>query len=163
MAKEFHCIETTRLFLRNIEESDAETIVRWRSDPAVYRFFKSPHKLTIEEHLSWYRTRYAVDDNRFDFMCLERDGGCPVGVFGLIINEDSAELNYLLAPYAQHKGYAKEALEGLIEFASTKKLITTFRAEIHKENLPSVILIKRLGFVFSYSEGDFSTYCRTIE
>ena len=53
-----YTIKTKRLILREIESGDAETIVRWRSDPKVYQYFRSPHALTMEEHLAWFENGY---------------------------------------------------------------------------------------------------------
>ena len=118
MARGLDTIETARLLLRGIDESDAELIVQWRSVPEVYQFFKSSHKITLEEHFNWYQNSYLENSNRFDWICIEKESGNRIGVFGLYKKEKKAEINYLLAPEAQHKGYAAEAIKSLIDYAS---------------------------------------------
>ena len=46
-------LKTERLILRNITEEDTPVIVKWRSDPAVYRFFLDiAEKLSLEHQLA---------------------------------------------------------------------------------------------------------------
>lgn len=158
MAKILDIIETERLMLRGIDEADAETIVLLRSAPDVYKFFKSPHQITIEEHLNWYRNRYLLDDNRFDWVCIEKQSGERIGVFGLNRDADIAEINYLLAPDAQHKGYALEAIRRLVDYASKNLGSKQVVAEIHKENKPSIVLIEKLGFILLSKSEPFVIY-----
>ena len=157
MARDLEKIQTERLILRGINETDAMEIVEWRSDPEVYRYFKSPHKITIKEHFSWYNDRYLQNDKRFDWMCIEKGTGKKIGIFGLAFGDNNAEINYLLAPNAQHKGYAIEAIRCLLDYAKQKNALHVI-AEIHKDNNPSIRLIRKLGFILEKKEGAFVIY-----
>ena len=158
MAKGFKTIETERLILRGIDETDAELIVRWRSEPKVYRYFKSPHQITLKEHLNWYNNKYLINNDRFDWICIEKKSGNRIGVFGLYREDDVAEVNYLLAPEAQHKGYAAEAIQGLVNYAATDWNSKQVVAEIHAENQPSIALVQKLGFELISREESFVIY-----
>lgn len=162
MAQNLEIIETERLLLRGINESDAELIVKWRSEPDVYKYFKAPHKITVDEHLYWYHNRYLSNENRFDWICIEKKSEQRIGVFGLYKEDYKSEVNYILAPEAQHKGYATEAIQKLIQYAAdiwnSKKII----AEIHKDNKQSIILAERLGFVLIYSDDPFVIYEKEV-
>ena len=155
MAKDLDKIHTERLILRDVNETDALEIVEWRSDPDVYKYFKSPHRITVKEHFNWYNNGYLHNEDRFDWMCIEKATGKKIGVFGLVKNGNTVEVNYLLAPDSQHKGYAGEAVCGVIQYARQKWPIERIIAEIHKDNAPSIALVKRLGFHSQSSEGDF--------
>jgi len=155
--KKVNPIETERLFLKGITEEDAVEIVTWRSDPEVYKYFKNPHKITVQEHLRWYHGNYLYDDSRYDWVCIEKDTGQKIGVFGLIRKDTVAEVNYLLCPEAQHKGYAAEGINGLIRFAKDVWDIHQFIAEIHKDNEASISLAKKLGFRLQNDEA-FAIY-----
>lgn len=159
MARDFEIIETDRLLLRGINESDAEDIVEWRSDPEVYRFFKFPHKLSIEEHINWYRHHYINNENRLDWICLEKRTGKKIGVCGLFISDGSAEVNYLLSKDSQHKGYASEAVRNLIAYAENQRGIKSIIAEIHKDNIPSIRLVQKLGFKLKSDHDEFIIFC----
>lgn len=85
MAKNVAELESERLILRGITEDDAPEIVEWRSDPEAYKFFRSPHRITMDEHLAWFRNRYLSNDDRFDWMCFEKSSGSKIGVFGSVV------------------------------------------------------------------------------
>ncbi len=158
MARDLDIIQTGRLTLRGINETDAPEIVKWRSAPEVYRYFKNPHQISLEEHISWYNSSYLMNENRSDWMCIEKISGKKAGVFGLTRTDSEAEVNYLLAPDARHKGYASEAIRALLQYAHNEWNVRRISAEIHKENLPSLALVKRLGFELISAEGDFVIY-----
>lgn len=150
---------TERLILRGIEKADAESIVAWRSDPNVYRYFKYPHQIALQEHLQWFFNSYLFNDDRFDWICLEKNNSeKKVGVFGLLRNGSEAEVNYLLDPSAQHQGYASEAVQALMEYAAENWKVKSILAEIHRENGPSIHFIKSLGFRLKQCKGDFDIY-----
>ena len=158
MTKDIDTIESERLVFRGIAEKDAEQIVAWRSDPDVYRYFKSPHKISLEEHLNWYKNSYLNSASRYDWMCIDSESGENLGVFGLVISGDTAEVNYLLSPNAQHKGYATEGVMCLVGYAIAKWSVTKVIAEIHKDNAPSIALAERLGFSKTGTEEPFVIY-----
>lgn len=158
MAKIVDVIETERLFFRGIIEEDAREIVAWRSDFDVYKYFKNPHKITIEEHLNWYQQNYLHNSNRFDWICIEKVSGQKIGVFGLIRNEVKAEVNYLLTVDAQHKGYAAEGIMRLVQYAADVWNIHQVIAEIHRNNEPSIAVVKKLGFKVKRTDGDYVIY-----
>ncbi len=147
-----------RLTYREISEKDAELLVAWRSNPSVYKYFLSPHKITVEEHLNWYFNRYLQDDDRIDYLALERTGGEPIGVFGIKKRDSGVEVSYLLKPQAQGKGYAREAVVWLMETAKASWSAEKAIAEIHLENLSSIRLVERLGFVRTAQSGNFLIY-----
>ena len=154
---------TDRLVLSDITEDDAPAVVEWRSDPDIYKFFVSPHKLTLEEHLDWYRNRYVYDANRFDWIAFS--GETPIGIFGLKRenkSSDTAEVSYILSPKYYGKGYAGEAVKRLIVFCKEEWKCRKVIAEIHRDNDRSVRFVKRLSFVLESAEGDFVRYGKEL-
>ena len=158
MAKEIKTLRTERLLLRGIDETDAGLIIQLRADPAVFRYFRSPHRITLEEHLDWYFNKYLDDSSRVDWVCIEKASGKRIGVFGLCKEADSAEVNYLLAKESQHKGYAAEAIRALMRYAAEDWRCVRLTAEIHEENGPSVRLAERLGFRLLSHKKPFAVY-----
>ena len=98
------------------------------------------------------------NENRFDWMCFEKSSGRKIGVFGAVRDGNTAEVNYLLAPYAQHKGYASEAVKRIIEYVRSELHIKRVVAEIHRDNAPSIALAERTGFTLESESGDFLLY-----
>lgn len=155
-------LETERLLLREIAESDAYDIVRWRSDEDVFKFFKFPHQITLEEHLNWYRNVYVLDNKRLDLLCIEKATGRKIGVFGFVINGSNFEISYLLSPDAQHKGYATEAIERIIQYIRNNYSVKKVFAEIHKDNTKSLALVQKLGFNMESINDQFVVYSKRI-
>ena len=158
MASKAESLQTERLFFEGISDNDTEDIVRWRSDPDVYKYFKSPHMITVDEHLNWYKNTYLYNEDRIDWICIEKKSAKKIGVFGLIREREYAEVNYLLDSDARHKGYATEAISELVNYAKETWTVRRVIAEIHKDNEPSVSVVKKLGFSLQETEGDFVIY-----
>lgn len=158
-------VKTERLALRGIEEGDGETIVKWRSNPAVYKYFSSPRPITLEEHRKWFRESYLCDANRMDWIAESVKTGTPVGLFNLKRTGgqlDEVAAGYLLAPEEQHKGYAREAVDGLLEWAKRCWGSRTAVAEIQKDNSASLRFIEGLGFQKFDEKGQFEVYRKTL-
>lgn len=156
---------TERLLLYEITEKDTSLIVRYRSDPEVYQYFLSPHPLTEEEHLNWFRNRYVLDETCFYWMAVRKDNGETIGIFGIKRQESeltSAEVSYILSPESQGKGFAREAVEGMIRFASKEWRCRDVSAQIHVENQKSAAFAKRLGFECFGRKGKFELYRKMI-
>jgi len=160
-------IQTSRLLLRAIRSQDAERIVELRNNEEVYKFFKNPHKITVEGHLRWYEDRYKQDETRYDFVILlpenpeEVIGTC--GISELDIDKKSMEVSYLLDDKFQGKGYAAEAVTALIHMAKSKWNIAEVHAVIHKENKQSIHFGEKLGFELYDSEEPFFWYKITLD
>lgn len=156
-------IKTERLFLREIIAEDTSKIVGWRSNPEIYRFFLNPHKLTMEEHISWFYNEYIKNQNRVEWICYM--GSLPIGVFGVKRKNNKsqeAEVSYLVDTKVRQNGYAREAVEGILEWAVDRWGITCVSAEIHKLNRASRVFIEKLGFEKMEKEGDFLTYRKEL-
>ena len=156
-------LNTERLKLTEITEKDAADIVEWRSDPNVYRYFVSPHRITLEEHLDWFRNRYIYDEDRLDWIASYNNE--PIGVFGIKRDHpssDSAEISYILSPVFYGKGFAGEAVKEIIQFCKKEWKCCKATAEIHKENAASIHFIERLGFVKESENDPFVIYSRKI-
>ena len=142
-------LKTARLTMRGIAEEDTNAIVVMRSNPDVYRFFVSPHQITEEEHLNWFRNSYLFNKSRIDWIAFDTANNL-VGVFGVKReNENSleAEVSYMLAPEQYGKGFAAEAVNRLIQFCKEEWNCTSVIAEIHNDNLDSIRFAERLGFI----------------
>lgn len=157
------CIVTQRLWLREIDESDAETIVRLRSNPKYYRYFLNPRKLSVDEHLKWYKMNYVNNPDRLDWLAIDDENGSIVGLFGMKkVESNVAEVSYLLSDNQRRKGYASEAVIEMIKWVCRNWGITTFIANIHYENFVSITFIEKLQFKKAERNGNFIIYRRNL-
>lgn len=155
-------IRTERLILREISGDDTDFIVGLRSNPEVYRYFKHPHRLTVEEHEGWYREIYLQNDNIVNWIC-EKDG-VGIGVFAAVrLSDSEVEVSYLVSQEHQRKGYAGEALKSIILRIRQEWQLERIIAEIHKDNTVSRAFIRSLGFYEADGEKSFLKYVMNIE
>ena len=61
--------------------------------------------------------------------------------------EEGIELGYLIGRVFQGKGYAFEACTAILRFAREQLGCKRVSAVIHRENIPSLRLAKKLGFL----------------
>ena len=141
-------LETERLVLRGITGKDADCIVLWRSDKSVYQYFRSPHRISREEHVSWYEKIYMTDDTRLQWMGFRKDTDEKIGVFGIKREKDKrqeAEISYLLARQSRHCGFGSEAVGSLVRWCKENGIMR-IKAVIHEENRDSMRFIESMGF-----------------
>ena len=145
LAKDFR-FESQRLRFRGIQERDAETIVRWRSNPGNYQCFLNARPITLEEHTKWFG-RYLDDHSRFDFL-IEDNKGNPIGTCGLSnITNESCEISYMIGDEeARGKGYATEAVKALVEIAFNELGVACIDARILSQNIASTRVVSKCGF-----------------
>ncbi len=149
-------IQTNRLWLRQIDETDAESIVKVRSDEGVYRYFINPKKLTVEDHLEWYRNNYVKSANRIDWIAVDDENGAFIGVYGIkIMDSKEIEISYITSPEKLHKGYASEAVRAIIKWCKSHFDVNCFFVSIHEDNMDSIGFAHAIGFKENKKEGKF--------
>ncbi|TCC40004.1 N-acetyltransferase [Kribbella capetownensis] len=142
-------VRTERLSLRRFSPDDAEAFAAYRSDPDVARYqsWDAPLPLadalkTVEDFANgdplkpgWFQ--YAVDLD-----------GVLIGDIGFNLHENlrQAELGFTLAPEHQGKGYATEAVRGLLDQLFVERKLHRVSAECDARNRASARLLERLGF-----------------
>lgn len=152
------------VILREISAEDAERIVQWRADPEVYRYFKNPQQITVEEHLAWFQNVYAADANRLDFIVCTPEG-LPVGTASVNWESETgdAEVSYLISSAHRRQGWAKKAVKALCMLAGERWPVRGFTAVINKENKASLEFICALGFAPDKDEGQFQVFRKVDE
>ncbi|WRS28959.1 pseudaminic acid synthase [Oscillospiraceae bacterium MB08-C2-2] len=156
--------ESERLLFRGIRLEDSADISRWRSDEAIIRWFKNPHKVTLSGQEQWFG-RYTEDATRLDFMVEEKASGQNIGVVGLQSIDygiGNGEIAYLIGEkQSQNKGYATEAVMRLEKLAKEILLLRRLVCTVHPQNLPSLRLAERLGYA-QIEAGDFLTFEKSL-
>lgn len=155
--------ENEEVVLREISADDAGLIVRWRSDPDVYRFFKNPRKITLEEHLAWFDRCYLPDADRFDFIVLTPNGD-PVGTVSAVWEPEAhcVEVSYLICPEHRRKGWARKALRAVCGFSLGRWPVREFVAVVHRQNHASMSFIQGQGFAREKEAGPFFIYRKVV-
>lgn len=159
-------IETKRLVLIGLKENHADAVVGFRQQQEVYQYFKNPKKITLEEHLHWYRNNYLQDGSRYDFVIsLAEEEHTIIGTCGisdLNTKEKTMEVSYLLSPQYRGNGYAREAIEALINYGKGLWHIKEVMAVVHKENEKSLHFIENMGFLKKQEDGKFTVFGKEV-
>ena len=153
-------METERILLRPWQESDAETLFKYASDPDVGpRAGWPPHK-SVEESLEIIRNVFSAE-GMWAVIWKETDEpiGCvgylPASASNLKIAEDQAEVGYWIARPYWGKGICTEALQMVIDYCFNEKGFTTLWGDYFPSNRRSKTAAdtnhqcdeERIGFV----------------
>jgi len=143
--------ETARLRVRGMVPSDAEAFVAYRSDPDVARY-QSWEDYTLEQGRALIEQmqglRPGIPGEWFQLAIEDVDGEL-VGDLATHVDADEhsqLEVGFTLAPQHQGKGYATEALRGLLAYAFDTLDMHRVIAVTDAENAAAAALLTRVGF-----------------
>lgn len=98
-----------------------------------------------EKELNWIQN--VLDNNELVFSMLDKNTNEFVGNISLdVINDESAEIALSIKSIMQNKGYGKEAIKGLINYAKEVLHYKSLIAVIFSNNERSLHCFQKLGF-----------------
>ncbi len=142
-------IVTARLRLDALRDEDADALFAYRSDPAVARFqgwkpasvadagrfIEAQRGITPDTPDAWWQRAIRL-----------RDSGELIGDLGLHFMDDGiVELGISLAPPRQRQGYAREALEVMLDFIFGGLRKQRATARVAPRNFMCMRLLEGLG------------------
>ncbi len=139
-----------RVALRPVEEEDLALLVMWRNTPRIWDSFFNKFPISLGSQREWYE-QLRKNPARLLFMIRLVPTGVPVGTIGLdhidFMNR-SAELGGVLIGEEANtgKGYAKEAMELMLDYCFMRLNLHRVYAHIYARNEPSAGLFRRGGF-----------------
>ena len=145
-------IKTINLTLRRLEERDASDLFLMRSNPKTIEFADGKLDREISDTMEYIvKINAGIDQKKWITWGIEhRESGKIIGVislWNLIKDDNSGEFGYGLNPGYQGKGYMREALREVIEYALDYFLLDTVYAYTSKDNIPSLKLLEKCGFL----------------
>lgn len=167
-------LETSRLYLTKLEPEDAEEIFLLRSDKEVNRYLDRPPAKTLEDAYEFIaKINDNVSNNKAGFWKIkERHGSKLIGticLYNIDLEKGEGEIGYEMLPSSQGKGFMKEALAKLLEFAFEKIQLKSIVACCDPNNLHSVNLLSKFNFVplekssNESEEGNDNTVCYILK
>ena len=149
---QFAELETERLTLKKIDESDVNEIFHLRSDEEMMRYIPRPLCRTDEDALKLIRMiqqGMAKHESINWGICLKpsRQLIGTVGYVRMQAEHNRAELGYMLDKRHHNKGLMKEAVAKVIEFGIEQMGLHTIEAVIDPDNIASEVILKHFGFV----------------
>lgn len=144
-------ISTERLVLRGIRISDAESIFKYRSNPQIYKF-QGWRPQTLEEVKEFICEKVAKVPNESDTWyqlgILVKETDELVGDIGIhFIGEENkqVEIGFTMSLENQGKGYATEAVIGVINYLFGNLEKHRITASVDPRNTRSIALLERVG------------------
>lgn len=144
-------IDTERLLLRPMRESDAAALFAIYSDPKVARYWSTPPWTSVDQaHALIAKHTAAMASDEYLCLAIERKsdeqfiGMCTL--FKLSKQCRRAEIGYGLASPAWGHGYMHEALGALLNYGFSVMSLNRVEADVDPRNEASVRSLVRLGF-----------------
>ena len=153
-------LETERLILRDILETDVDGIFELDSDPKVHQYLgENPIKTKKKaaEIIQFIQEQYKnLGIGRF--AAIEKSTGDFIGWSGIKFNTgekealngitDFYDIGYRLIPRYWGKGYATESSFATIDFGFNTLNIETMCGAAEKRNIASNIILQKIGLKF---------------
>jgi len=149
-------LETERLILRPLVETDADAIYAMRNDADVMRYIREPQNRA--ESVNWIElvsSRWATEQIGFCAV-LEKSSGEFAGWCGLwqLKETGETEVGYAVAKKFWGKGYATEAATEFLHYAFEQLQSEKIVAVAQPENAASRRVMEKLGMRYDYT-GEF--------
>ena len=148
-------LETDRLILRDLQESDLPTLIALNQDPEVMQYFPKPYSQAeslrlyqgIQDEVKVYGySLWAVE---------EKDSQEFVGLVALhhsylriFAGKEAVEIGWRLRKEFWNRGYATEAAQACLDFAFQQAGLSEVYSFTSLLNLPSQKVMQKLGMEF---------------
>ena len=157
-------VVTARLRLDALRDEDAEALFAYRGDPAVSRY-QGWKPLAVADAAKFIGAQQGVAPDTpgtwWQRAIRLRDSGALIGDLGLhFVDEATVELGISVAPAHQRRGYAREALEVMLDFVFGGLHKHRVTASLDPRNAACARLLESLGM---RREGHFRESVRSGE
>jgi len=147
-------LETTRLFLRPMNEANADSVFAMRSDENVMRFIRSP-QTSRKEAENWIKlVSSRWESEKIGFCAVfEKASNQFIGWCGLwrLAESGEIEVGYALFKKFWGKGYAAEASEAFLNYGFNKLNLDKIVAVADPENQNSRRVMEKIGMNYDYT------------
>ena len=148
----FKNLETERLFLRRINENDAEEVLALRGNPEIMKYIPRPLAKTKEDALE----RIAMIEEKIEsniginWGITIKGSDKIIGIIGhyrIQPENHRAEIGYMSLPEYNGKGYITEAIKAVVEYGFEEMNLHSIEAVIDPDNIASEKVLQKNGFV----------------
>ena len=146
-------LETTRLFIRPMNDNDIDSIFAMRGDPNIMRYIREP-QLRREEAVSWTNlvsSRWREEKIGFCAV-FEKASKKFIGWCGLWRLKETGEIEvgYAVMKDFWGRGYASEAAEAFLSYGFERLNLEKIVAVAVPENAGSRRVMEKIGMRFDY-------------
>ena len=142
---------TERLFLRDLNFNDAQNIFAYRSDAEANKFqsWIPESREDVESFIQRNKIEFNQPESWYQVLITDRETEAVIGDIGIHFfgaENLQVELGITLNKDFQGKGYAAEALQGVIDFLFNDLGKHRIMASVDPDNSDSIRLMERIGF-----------------
>lgn len=145
-------LESKRLKLQEITESDIEQIHKLNSSPEVeeYNTLGIPENMEVTEKFVRLMIEVQKAENRksYDWKIIRKDSGEFIGMAGITLSANRfklGEIYYDLLPSQWGQGYATEVTKALIKAGFEEFYLHKVEAGVATENIRSIRVLEKSG------------------
>ncbi|WP_432407681.1 GNAT family N-acetyltransferase [Wukongibacter sp. M2B1] len=144
-------VETNRLILRELIETDIEAVHEYASDPVNSKYVPwGPNTLEETEDFVRLYIKYQNQRDRVDFelAVIEKCSGKLIGICGLHISDkenNGGWIGYCINKPYWGKGYGTEIAENLLKLGFRKFELHRIYATCHPSNVASERILQKIG------------------
>jgi ribosomal-protein-alanine N-acetyltransferase len=148
----FPLLQTERFELKQVHTEDQAFLFKGLSDPIAMPY-NGVYFKTLEDtkaQLDWYDKNWK-EGTGINWKIEDKNTCESIGVISVYNYKPEhrkAELGYWLLPRFWGKGIASEVIKPVIHYWKTEKKLHRFEAFIETENIASIRLIEKAGFIF---------------
>lgn len=143
-----------KISLRKATFPDVEFLWYLRNQPDVYKYLKNNQSVNWKEHIDWIIPIISGTSVRIIYII--QKSGIPIGQ--IRIDYQTSDIGISILKEFRTSGIATKSLDLAIKKARRQKKVDFFIAKIHKKNLPSIKLFKKLGFKLKTKRGNWLKY-----
>lgn len=144
------CIEGEKVILRSVDSSDIDTILLWENSSVepLYGIYEEQYSREDVAQFVENQQRYSLAENEQLRLMVCSHSGERLGCIDLAeYDGKKAFVSILIFDLGnRRKGFAENALRLMVDYAKSLDLQTLY-AHILPENLPSISLFEKMGFV----------------
>jgi ribosomal-protein-alanine N-acetyltransferase len=147
----FPNLETERLFLRRVNNSDVKEILQLRSDPETIKYIPRPLLKNTEdalEHIANIDAKIATQEG-INWAITLKGSQKLIGIIGhyrISPENYRSEIGYMLLPQFRGKQIIPEAIKQVVKYGFEEMKLHSIEAIIDPANLASEKVLQKNGF-----------------
>ena len=146
-------LETQRLVLTELSETDAAFMLELLNSPAWLKYIGDRGVKTLEDAAQYILNRIIPSylKNGFGFYLVKlKENSSSIGICGLVKREglEHIDIGFAFLPGYEGRGYGYESASKVMEFAREILKLGTIVAITTKDNIASINLLKKIGLRF---------------
>jgi len=137
-------------YLRRVRPEDVDLLFVWANDPEVRKNAFHSESIPYEDHKKWF-AGLLTDDSRVQYIMM--DGEEAVGQIRFALSEQSAVIDYSIAPDKRGRGYGKQLLRlAKEEVCREYPTIHTLVGQVKPANIASAKCFVECGYEESFRQ-----------